>query len=178
MRIVRLTSLLLASSLAAAALAAPPSATELMTKAKVKAKREGKNVLVVYHASWCGWCHKLDDMLKSKEVGSTMSKAYVIVHLVVDENKEHKQDENPGAADLRKEQGGAEAGLPFMAVVSPEGKTVATSIDPKAGNTGYPAQPNEISYFMTVLRSTTPKLNDADRAKIETYLKETASKLK
>jgi len=172
-----ISTAILALSLSAAFGAAPTTAS-IMAKANAQAKKEKKNVLVIWHASWCGWCHKLDDMLASKEVGPTMSKAYVIVHLVVDEDPKHKDDENSGAADLRKTLGGETAGLPFFAVLDTKGKNLATSIAGKAGNIGYPAAPSEIAHFMSMMKDTTPQLSDAERTSISAYLADVAVKQK
>ncbi len=174
----RLLSTALLALSVSAAFADAPSADTLLSKANAQAKKEHKDVLVIFHASWCGWCHKLDDMLASKEVGPTMSKAYVVVHLVVDESKDKKADENPGADKLRITLKGEKVGLPFFAVLTPAGKSLGTSIHPKTGNIGYPAAPNEIAHFMDLLRASSPMLSDAERTAVETYLKETAIKQK
>jgi hypothetical protein len=160
-----------------ASLAATPSSAEVMSKARAKAKQEHKNVLVIFHASWCGWCHKLDDMLESKDAGAAMKKAYVIVHLTVDEAKDKKDLENPGASEYRNVLGGATAGLPFFAVVSPTGQVLGDSMAPKTGNTGYPAAPHEIDYFMGLFAKTSPNLKPDDRGKVEKYLREMGAKL-
>jgi len=171
---VKLISTALLALSATAALADAPTADSLLAKANVQAKKEKKNVLVIFHASWCGWCHKLDNMLESKEVGPTMSKAYVVVHLVIDESPQHKAEENAGADKIRIKLEGEKAGLPFYAVLTPAGKKLGTSIAPGTGNIGYPAAPNEIAHFMSILKASTPKLSDQERTSVETYLKETA----
>lgn len=172
-----LSTALLALSVSAA-FAEAPTADSLMATANAKAKKEHKNVLVIFHASWCGWCHKLDDMLASKEVGPTMAKAYVVVHMVIDESKEHKAEENAGGDKLRVTLKGEKAGLPFFAVLTPAGKNLGTSIHPKTGNVGYPAAPNEIAHFMDLMKLSSPMLSDKERASIESYLKETAIRQK
>jgi thioredoxin-related protein len=39
---------------------APASADEIMKEAFAVAKTTNKKVLIMFHASWCGWCHKMD----------------------------------------------------------------------------------------------------------------------
>ena len=157
----------------------PHGAKSVLADAQAQAKRENKNVLLIFHASWCGWCHKLDGMLNSPEVGPTMAKAYVITHVDVDEQPAKKDLENPGAADLRTSLGGDEkTGLPFFVIISPTGKTLGTSIAPKTGNIGYPAEPAEVAHFMGLMSKSSPTLSMAERAKVEAYLKEAAKAIK
>lgn len=147
------------------------AASELLSIAEQQAKKDGKCVMVIFHASWCGWCHKLDAMLTNAEIGPKIASAFVVVHLDVDEKDAKKSLENPGAGKVRTELGGDTAGLPFFAILSPEGKSLGTSIAPKTGNIGFPSEPGEVTYFMSLLDKTAPKLKDADRARIEQYLR-------
>lgn len=167
----------LLATLASAAVAETPSADKVLGDAKAQARKERKNVLVIFHASWCGWCHKLDDMLADKAVGPKITKQYVVVHLTVDESEKKKADENPGAAAVREKMGGAKAGLPFYAVINPKGDTLTSSVAPQTGNIGYPAAPEEITYFMSMIDKSAPKMSKDDKAAVETYLKTTAKTL-
>ena len=38
---------------------------------------------VIFHASWCGWCKKLDAFLDDKDMGALMKSGFVIVHIDV-----------------------------------------------------------------------------------------------
>ena len=105
---------------------------------------------------------------------------YVIVHLDVMENEGKKDLENAGGIELMKQWNGEKAGLPFLVVLDANGKKLADSNETKPdgsliGNIGYPARPNEIAHFMKMLK-TAPRLKDADRMKIQTWLTEHAPK--
>jgi len=155
------------------------STETILKAASAKAVKEKKNILVMFHASWCGWCHKLDDFLEKSEPGKKVAAQFVTVHVTVMESEDHKADENAGGMDLLKKLGGGETGIPYYAIMDSSQKTLITS-NPnkdKPGNVGYPAAPEEIAHFMKMLKVGAPKLSDADRKAAEAWLTETGKKL-
>jgi len=184
MKTIRTLAVGLLAVTALAAIAAPsgeklPAAKSLLAKAQDQAKTEHKNVLLIFHASWCGWCHKLDDMLKSPEVGGLVEKGLVVTHVDVMEQPAKKDLENGGGNEMMKQYtGGVEAGLPFFLIMTPSGKVLGNSLAPKTGNIGYPAEPAEVAHFMGMLNKGAPNLNADDKVKIEAYLHEAAAKIK
>lgn len=159
-------------ALACAAIAAEPSAAALLTKARAEAKQEGKNVFVIFHASWCGWCHRLDEtFLADKTMGKLMDDNFVVVHIDVLEQPAKKELENAGGEDLLKQWNGDKGGIPFMVVLSPEGDKLADSnqTGENGSNIGYPAKPEEIAHFMKMLK-TAPRLTSAQAGQIQTWL--------
>lgn len=163
-------------ALAALSSAAPESAAIVVGKAREVARKSGRNVLVLSHASWCGWCHRMEAFLNTPEIKPMIDKSLVVTWLTVQESPEHKADENDGGDAFMASLGGSKAGLPFFAILDPKGKLLINSLAPKTGNTGYPASPEEIAHFMNMLVKGAPKLSDADRMKIEAWLKDHAPK--
>jgi len=178
---MRITSKLI-SALLMVAIAAPVMASTkalaaktVMEKAYATAKRDKKNVLVIFHASWCGWCKKMDAMLESPDFKATFENSYVITHIDV---QEHVADKmalmNEGGDEFMSQLGGAKAGLPFFAILSPDGVKLADSILPKTGNMGYPSEPSEVAGFKEILTKTALKMQPTDITKIEDFLKSKA----
>ncbi len=79
----------------------PASADEIIKEAKTEAAATHKNIFIMFHASWCVWCHRMDSAMNDKSVKSFFDKNYTIIHLTVDESKDKKDLENPGADDMR-----------------------------------------------------------------------------
>lgn len=130
------------------------SADEILQQAYAKAAKEKKNVMVIFHASWCGWCRKMDASLNDASVKDYFDKNYVIEHLVVYESPDKKNLENPGAEELNKKWNGEKQGLPFWVVLDKEGNLLADSQKAPGENVGCPATKEEVEHFIKVLKKT------------------------
>lgn len=158
-----------------AVLAAPPSADDLIAEAKAKATAEKKSLYVHFGASWCGWCKRLDAFLERPAIKPVFEKYFVPVKLVVQENDKNKALENAGADAWLKKVGGPE-GLPFSAFLDSKGTMIVNSkrssnTGPAGGNIGYPAEPPEIDWFLTMMKKAAPKIAEGDLKVIETALR-------
>jgi len=161
-----------ALALPAIASASTTSAKTLLSGASAKAAKEKKNVMVIFHASWCGWCHKLDDMLESRQFKSTFEKSYVITHIDVMEHDEKKVLENEGGEDLMTQLGATpKDGIPFFVMLKPDGTKIGDSRLPNKANMGYPSEPQEVTAFMALLKKSAPKMSAEDQSTIETFLR-------
>ncbi len=163
------------SSLAAALLVAclgaaeTPSAEQVLSNAKTKARLEQKAIFVHFGASWCGWCRRLDAFLEQPDVKPVFEKYFVPVKLVVQENAKNKALENPGADALLKGWGGPD-GLPYSAFLDAQGALIVNS-KRDGRNIGYPSESDEIDYFVQMMRKAAPKMTQADLKGIETVLR-------
>jgi thiol-disulfide isomerase/thioredoxin len=149
--------------------AQPESADVLLNKAYKQAKKEKKNVFVTFHASWCGWCKKLDASINDPACSDYFNKSYVFVHLTVKEVPDKKNLENPGALDLINKYGGVNSGIPFFLIYNNKGVLIADSnirkegegLDKPGSNMGCPASAEEVAAFVEV-RKKTSKISDSE----------------
>ena len=138
----------------------------IMEKALDEAAKNHKNLFVIFHASWCGWCHKMDSSMNDEKLKTFFNENYVVVHLTVDESKDKKELENSGADDIRKKYHGDKQGLPYCFILDAKGNFLADArlkdgSDPKEkqASVDCPANDEEVNYFAKVLRKTST-LND------------------
>ena len=141
---------------------AQKSANEILKEACQQAAKEKKNVFVIFHASWCGWCHKMDSAMNDNACKPLFNNNYVIRHLVVLESDNKKNFETPGALDLLKKYNGDNQGIPYWLILDKNGNLLADAqirpegagLEEAGKNTGCPATPEEIAHFLKVLKKT------------------------
>ena len=153
--------------------APPESADAILKKAYRQAKKEKKNVFVIFHASWCGWCKKLDASINDPVCSGYFSRSYVFVHLTVSEAKDKKNLENPGAVDLLNKYTGGKSGIPFFLIYNKKGVLIGDSyirkegedLDKPGSNMGCPAADEEVAAFVEVLKKTS-KISESEIAAV------------
>ena len=100
----------------------------------------------------------------------------MLVHLVVLEGEAKKNLENPGGDKVLAKLGGEKAGLPFFAFADAKGDLIVNAKRTTAGNVegtniGHPFAPEEVEWFMTMLKKAAPKMEPPERKIIEDWLK-------
>jgi thiol:disulfide interchange protein len=168
--------LIMLVSPAALAQNAPPSAETVLSDAYAQAAKENKKVILIFHASWCGWCRRMEASINDPSCKKIFDDNYVIAWLDVLEKKGKENLENPGSLDVLKKYKAEQLGLPFWLVFDANGNVLANSLmkPDSAGeaenNVGYPSSDKEVAYFTKVLKSTS-NLKDEDLAVIyKTFL--------
>lgn len=157
-------SLLMAFSLwiSSAQAQTPPPADAVLQEATQQASKEHKKVFVIFHASWCTWCHRMDSLMNDPACKKYFDDNYVVRHLTVLESKDKKNLENPGAMELLAKYHGEKQGIPFWLIFDTDGRLLADSdmrpdgagLDTPGSNVGCPATKEEVAFFMKVLGQT------------------------
>jgi thiol-disulfide isomerase/thioredoxin len=150
-----------------------PSTESVMKQAYTQAGKENKKVLLMFHASWCGWCKKMEASLNDPTCKKMFDDNYVIAVLDVLEQPAKTALENPGSLDQLKKFKGEKSGLPFWVILDAKGKLLAdsqirpkgASLDTPGEGIGCPAAENEVTYFAQILKNTS-HLNDEQLAVI------------
>jgi thiol-disulfide isomerase/thioredoxin len=151
----------------------PEPASKIMDAALKKASKEKKNVMIVFHASWCGWCKKFDASVNDPAVKAFFDRSFVIEHLTILESADKKNLENPGAIDIFNNNGGKDGGIPYFLIYDKKGKIIADSRmtpagggpDAKPANIGCPASDEEVAAFIQILKKTS-KITDKEAAAV------------
>ena len=156
----------------------PEPAEKILKETITQAKKEHKKAFIMFHASWCTWCRKMDKSMNDDACKALFEKNYVINHIVVLESKDKENLNNPGSMDMLKQYKGDKGGIPFWLIFDENGKLITDSktraegvlLDDTGSNMGCPSTDKEIADFMIKLKKTS-KLNDAELETIATVFK-------
>jgi len=137
-------------------------ADTILSTAYQQAKKEKKNVFVIFHASWCGWCRKMDTAMQDVKCKKFFDDNYVTVHLTVLESEGKKTLENPGAKELLSQYHGDSHGIPFWVILDESGKLLSDCLyrkdepskDGFGHNIGCPSTEKEVAAFIDILKRT------------------------
>lgn len=146
--------------------AAQEKADIIVNKAITEAKAGNKNVLLVFHASWCKWCKMMEKNMNLPETKPIFDKRFVTAYIDVQERGDKKSLENPGGQELMNKFNGENAGLPFWLILNSKGEVLADSFDAKGENLGSPATPEEVTAFIDKLGKAS-KLSNEESQTIE-----------
>jgi thiol:disulfide interchange protein len=129
------------------------SADELLRAGLARAKEGGKRVFLHFGAPWCHWCHKLEGWMAAPAVAAILAKDFVDVKIDV--------DRTIGGSDVLKRYRSEDGGIPWIAFLDADGKTLASSGEGKA-NIGFPATPPEIDKFAAMLDAAHQRITTED----------------
>ena len=145
-------------------------AKHVLDEALSHASSDDKRVFLAFGAPWCGWCHRLHDWMAQPEIAAILDRDYVIAHIDV--------DRMTGGKEVQKRyQPATSGGIPWYAILDAQGKALATSDGP-GGNIGYPAQPQEIAHFLSMLKGQAHRIDAGQLDQIRKSLEQAAERIK
>ena len=150
---MKLNVLIIGFVIALSSIVNAQTATEILTKAQNQAKVENKNVFLIFHASWCGWCKKMEKNMDDPLVKSYFDANYVKTFMTVQERAEKKNLETPGGDAVNEKLRGKDQGLPFWVILDSEGKVLENS-RVNGENIGGPASEDEVNNLIAKLETT------------------------
>lgn len=161
---------------------AQSTAEQILSDAQASASSQKKNVFLIFSASWCGPCHQLDAFLQAPDMQPIIDKYFVIARVhIAEEASKHPERNTPGSEALLQKLTGNDpknTGVPFIVFVDSTGKPIVNSGRPVPGaaaeNIGYPFLPEEIGWFMDMLKRGVPSMADAESQKIKAWLTKAA----
>jgi thiol-disulfide isomerase/thioredoxin len=171
-KIIILSCLLLISGILSAQDKPEPAGKILDDACKIAGK-EKKNVMIVFHASWCGWCKKFEASVNDPSCKGFFDKHFVIKYLDILERGDKKSLENPGAEDIFNKNGGNGGGIPYFLIYDKNKNLLAYSKfkasgdgpDKPAQNIGCPASEEEVAAFIKILEKGA-KVSDKEKTAI------------
>ncbi len=149
---------------------APKDAKVVLQEALSRASSDDKRVLLTFGSPWCGWCHKLHDWMAQPEIATILDRDFVIAQVDV--------DRMTGGKEIQKHyQPATSGGIPWFAILDPKGKALVTSDGP-GGNIGYPAKPNEVEHFLSMVKGQGRRIDDRQLDQLRKSLEEAAERIK
>ncbi|MGA2419341.1 MAG: thioredoxin family protein [Candidatus Acidiferrum sp.] len=160
----------------------PAKADDILKQAEQTAADQNKPIFLIFGASWCEACHQMDAFFANSEVAQIFAKYFVIAKLTFGEAAAgHAALDNPGSDDLITKYGGIPAGggvvgLPFIAVLDPGGKLIASSkthgkAPVNAANGEFPTQPEEVRWFLGMVKKGAPAMTAEETHKLQDALR-------
>jgi thiol-disulfide isomerase/thioredoxin len=154
-----------------------PSASKIMKRTEAQARAENKNILLDFGASWCGNCRLYDRILADPQMHKLLGRVFVFASMTTGERSDDTQHANtPGGLDYEATIGGKGVGWPYIIALDANGKPIVDSFRPdsssKSGkdNIGYPDAPEEVDWFVEMLRRAAPSLNQQELASVHAWL--------
>jgi hypothetical protein len=150
------------------------TAAEILGESAATARRFKKRLFVVVGSSWCGPCKVFWNSLHTKTVWKALDKYYVVLKLDDYEPKEKAHLINRGTAELVKNWAGSQPALPYYAVLSPDLKFLADSLDRTADGPPFPGYPGITSkagdHLRGVLKKTAKGITASELKELEQFM--------
>jgi len=151
----------------------PPSAKAALAASMKQAKKEGKQVLVMFKASWCGPCQKAQEYLQKPTLARFIDKYYVLVKLDCLEKKNRPDLENEGADSEKARLCGVKPSLPSFAILDSDGALKWDFVGRRDGlekPMNFGEGKGFIGLFLLMLHQASPKIPMSDLRQLRSFM--------
>jgi hypothetical protein len=154
-------------------------AETILAAAQKQATRQHKGIFLIFSAAWSGPCKRLDMFLDVPANRSIIEKYFVITRLNVAEQYGGDPKLNtPGGEKLFVKFGGPGNDVPFVVLLNSKAELIVNSNRPvgedKGETIGYPDEPLQILWFMTMLKKAAPTMSESEAQTVTDWLKKSA----
>jgi len=125
-----------------------------------------KGLLLVFFASWCGWCRLMDEFLEETRTQLVIGARFRTLHVrVLETESRYRGQQFEGADAAFRHYAGENMGLPFLVFMNASGQVLTTTRSGITGdNIGFPGTPVEYAWFERMLAQAAPDAAESDRA--------------
>jgi hypothetical protein len=128
-----------------------PVKNDTLTLLLNNSKVSNKNLFLVFGWQGCGWCRVFDKYHHDSIVNAILDKYFVIASIDIYKTK--------AGVDLYKTYG--KKGTPSWTIFDLNGEVIIDSDNGK-GNIGYPAEDNELKYYVLCLKKAVPSISESE----------------
>lgn len=134
-------------------------ADSILAAGLAQAKKQKKRIFLHFGAPWCGWCHRLEDWMATRQVKAILGKDFIDVKIDIDRTIGGKE---MLARYRRSERGG----IPWFAFLGASGDVLANSNGSDGKNIGFPYTDEEIAKFRDILATAATQITEQDLDKL------------
>lgn len=142
------------------------SAETVLARESAAAAAEDRTLLIAFFASWCVWCRPMDALFEDANTGPIMARHFRVLHFRVGERDaalRALQYRGAEAAFDRITRPERDAGLPYLAILGADGRTISTSRSTVSGeNIGFPSSNADMDWFESMLRQGAPQITPVE----------------
>lgn len=146
--------------------AVPVPARDEFQRQVALAAGEGKNLFLLFFASWCGYCRLFDMMLSHPQAAAIMNREFKVFHMrAMERSQAWKARQIAGADDMYRRFATPTSGLPFYVVFDGAGEPIVSSLAPDSGvNIGFPVAKHDLDRFEKIIQLGASKITPAELA--------------
>jgi hypothetical protein len=157
-------------------------AERILEQAEAKAKALHLKIFLVYENSSGRGCSELRAFMLDPKIQPILQKSFVLFAIEVGEGAKGSPElGNPGGSEMMAKHAGRgfDSTLPFVTILDENGRQITNSLRPVPGknvgeNIGYPTSPQEIDWFMQMLKKSAPSMTSRDAGAVENWLRQNA----